>query len=107
MMLIHCNAVPKFVNLLGSQDADCRDQSAWAIGNLAGEGASCRDVALANGAMPALLRLLLDPSQPLNVLRNVTWAASNLCCGVSFCVMYSYIRLLCLPCSLLLGQKGL
>ncbi|CCW61680.1 unnamed protein product [Phytomonas sp. EM1] len=79
MMLIHCNAVPKFVNLLASPDADCRDQSAWAIGNLAGEGAACRDVALANGAMPALLRLLLDEAQPLNVLRNATWAASNLC----------------------------
>lgn len=79
MHVVQCGAIPKLIGLLSSVSADCRDQSAWGIGNLAGEGASCRDEALNNGAMPALLNLLVDPSQPLNVLRNATWAASNLC----------------------------
>lgn len=79
VLLINCGAVPLFVRLLSSPSSNCRDQSAWAIGNLAGEGAGCRNVALENGAMQGLLNLLVDPSQPLNVLRNATWAASNLC----------------------------
>ncbi|KAG5498625.1 hypothetical protein JKF63_02911 [Porcisia hertigi] len=79
MLLVSCGAIPRFVALLGSPNADCRDQSAWAIGNLSGEGAACRDEALNHGAMVALLNVLSVKEQPIHVLRNVTWAVSNLC----------------------------
>ncbi|KAG5472338.1 hypothetical protein LSCM1_03737 [Leishmania martiniquensis] len=79
MMLVACGAIPRFVALLGSPNADCRDQSAWAIGNLSGEGAACRDEALSHGAMVALLNVLSVKDQPIHVLRNATWAVSNLC----------------------------
>ncbi|CAG9578308.1 putative importin alpha [Leishmania major strain Friedlin] len=79
MMLVACGAIPRFVALLGSPNADCRDQSAWAIGNLSGEGAACRDEALSHGAMVALLNVLSVKEQPIHVLRNATWAVSNLC----------------------------
>lgn len=81
MLLIQCQVVPRFVALLASPEADCRDQSAWAIGNLAGEGPECRNEALNHGAMPALLNMLMNPTQPNHVLRNAIWAASNLCRG--------------------------
>lgn len=79
MMVVQCGAIPRFVALLASANADCRDQSAWAIGNLSGEGAAVRDEALRLGAMPALLTVLSSPNQPIHVLRNATWAVSNLC----------------------------
>ena len=79
MMLVHCGAIPRFVALLASPNADCRDQSAWAIGNISGEGAGCRDEALNHGAMVALLNVLSVRDQPIHVLRNATWAVSNLC----------------------------
>ncbi|KPA83122.1 putative importin alpha [Leptomonas pyrrhocoris] len=79
MMLVNCGAIPRFVALLASPNADCRDQSAWAIGNLSGEGAGCRDEALNHGAMVALLNVLSVRDQPIHVLRNATWAVSNLC----------------------------
>lgn len=79
VLLVECGAVPRFVALLSSPHADCRDQSAWAIGNLAGEGAACRDEALRHGAMQALLSVLSYPEQPIHVMRNATWAVSNLC----------------------------
>ncbi|KAK7194229.1 importin alpha [Novymonas esmeraldas] len=79
MMLVACGAIPRFVALLSSPNADCRDQSAWAIGNLSGEGAACRDEALNHNAMTALLNVLSVREQPIHVLRNATWAVSNLC----------------------------
>lgn len=79
-LLIRCGAVPLFVELLSSPSPDCRDQAAWALGNLGGEGAQCRDLVLSCGAMPALLTLL-SGNEPINVMRNATWAVSNLCRG--------------------------
>lgn len=80
-LLVRCGAVPRFVALLASPSAECRDQAAWALGNLGGEGPPCRDCALSCGAMPSLLTVLTTPGQPLNIMRNATWAVSNLCRG--------------------------
>ncbi|KAH9579772.1 Armadillo [Trypanosoma melophagium] len=80
-LLVEAGAMPRFVALLGSENADCRDQGAWAIGNMAGDGVPCRDLALQCNAMPALLHALSVPDQQLSVVRNATWAVSNLCRG--------------------------
>ncbi|KAG8348946.1 putative Armadillo beta catenin like repeat HEAT like repeat Atypical Arm repeat [Trypanosoma vivax] len=79
--LVDAGAVPRFVALLSSSHPDCRDQGAWAIGNMAGDGVTCRDVALRCNAMPALLNALSIPEQPVNIVRNIAWAISNLCRG--------------------------
>ncbi|EKF37915.1 importin alpha, putative [Trypanosoma cruzi marinkellei] len=79
--LIQHGAIPRFVTLLSSENADCRDQGAWAIGNIAGDGVRCRDLALQYNALPALLQVITTPDQPINALRNATWAISNLTRG--------------------------
>ncbi|RNF17425.1 putative importin alpha [Trypanosoma conorhini] len=81
IFIVKAGAIPRFVALLGSEHADCRDQGAWGLGNIAGEGVYCRDLLLQNGALPALLALLSDPEQPAGVLRNAVWALSNLTRG--------------------------
>jgi hypothetical protein len=52
----------------------------WALGNIAGDSAACRDAVLASGGMEPLLRLTV-PTAPISLLRNATWTLSNLCRG--------------------------
>ncbi|CBH11762.1 importin alpha subunit, putative [Trypanosoma brucei gambiense DAL972] len=81
MILVEVGAIPRFINLLSSPSSDCRDQGAWAIGNMAGDGVATRDIALQHNAIPAFVNLISDPDQPLSIVRNATWAISNLCRG--------------------------
>ena len=50
-------AVPIFINLLLSSNEDVREQSAWALGNVAGDSVECRDMVLNLGALPALVHV--------------------------------------------------
>lgn len=52
----------------------------WALGNIAGDSAKCRDLVLEHGALPPLLEQLKD-STKLSMLRNATWTLSNFCRG--------------------------
>lgn len=75
--------MPIFVQLLGSPNEDVREQAAWALGNVAGDGVLCRDYVLEQGAMQALLQVastFTDQSR-LSTIRNATWTLSNLCRG--------------------------
>jgi importin subunit alpha-1 len=98
----NAGAVPVFVNLLATADESVsalflnsffvttffffffflklRDQCVWALGNIAGDGPTLRDLCLSENVMQALLyQFSLEPSQGL--VRNTTWAISNLCRG--------------------------
>jgi len=76
----NAGAVPVFVNLLATADESLRDQCVWALGNIAGDGPVLRDLCLSENVMQALLyQFSLEPSQGL--VRNTTWAISNLCRG--------------------------
>ena len=55
-------------------------QAVWALGNIAGDSAKCRDLVLEHGALPPLLEQLKD-STKLSMLRNATWTLSNFCRG--------------------------
>jgi len=52
----------------------------WALGNIAGDSPSCRDLVLSHGALIPLLSQLNDQAE-LHVLRIAIWALSNFCRG--------------------------
>jgi hypothetical protein len=82
--VIDLGAVPIFVQLLLSPNKDVREQAVWALGNIAGDSAPFRDCVLKANALIPLLRVCaadggVGPTASL--LRNATWAISNLCRG--------------------------
>jgi hypothetical protein len=48
------NAIQNLINLLRSPSAEVREQSAWCLGNIAGDGPGYRDTLLRCGAMEPL-----------------------------------------------------
>ena len=55
-------------------------QAVWALGNVAGDSPSCRDLVLGHGALLPLLAQLNEHSK-LSMLRNAKWTLSNFCRG--------------------------
>lgn len=65
MTVVNADAVPKFIKLLESTSIIVAEQSVWALGNIAGDGSVTRDIALKQGAVEALLKLL-EKDQPVS-----------------------------------------
>ncbi|AQK90333.1 Importin subunit alpha [Zea mays] len=68
-----------FLCLLENSSTLVAEQCAWAIGNVAGEGAELRNTLLAQGALWPLARLML--SNKGSTTRTAAWALSNLIKG--------------------------
>ena len=79
-VVIEHGAVPKFVDLLLSNNDDVREQAVWALGNIAGDSPSCRNLVLQASALPNLLQQL-QPGTKVSMQRNATWTLSNFCRG--------------------------
>lgn len=71
-------SIPRFIRLLDSPNLDVVEQAAWALGNISGDSVAFRDIILSSGA---LLHLSMISVSRISVLRNVTWAISNICRG--------------------------
>ncbi|KAL4311359.1 hypothetical protein GQ457_01G032970 [Hibiscus cannabinus] len=79
-VVIDHGAVPIFVKLLGSLSDDVREQSMWALGNVAGDSPASRDGVLGHGALlPVLAHLNEHPKH--SMLRIATWTLLNFCRG--------------------------
>ncbi|KAK7337530.1 hypothetical protein VNO77_18110 [Canavalia gladiata] len=94
-LLVDLGAIPLFVQLLSSKTLDIVEQAVWALGNIAGDSPSYRDIVLDHGALepllsqlpsmsrlPSLSRLLpkrtsivLDLELPM--LRTAVWTLTN------------------------------
>lgn len=77
-MVVENGAILKFVKLLNSPVNQLAEQSVWALGNIAGDGAVTRDEVLQYDTVEALIRLI-KPDTPVTFLRNIVWLMSNLC----------------------------
>jgi len=82
--VIDLGAIPVFVQLLLSPNKDVREQAVWALGNIAGDSAPFRDLVLQAGGLIPLIRVCAAEGgvgPTISLLRNATWAISNLCRG--------------------------
>jgi len=82
--VVEHGGIPCFVNLLGSPNAEVREQAVWALGNIAGDSSEYRDLVLSTGdSMKRLITILTNNqiSPKLTMIRNATWCMSNFCRG--------------------------
>ncbi|XP_072997212.1 importin subunit alpha-4-like isoform X1 [Typha latifolia] len=79
-LVTKCDAIPKLVDLLSSPHHDVREQAVWALGNVAGDSESCRELVVDHGALIPLLSQLNEHAR-ISMLRTATWSLANLCCG--------------------------
>ncbi|XP_061163174.1 uncharacterized protein LOC133172329 isoform X1 [Saccostrea echinata] len=75
-MAICKHVAPYLITYLSSGVHQLQDQSAWALGNLAGDSAECREILQKQGVIPPLVQLLQSPHS--SVVQSAAFALSNL-----------------------------
>lgn len=78
--IIDKGGIPLFVKLLSSPHDDVIEQAVWALGNIAGDLPYNRDLIIKAGGVDPLIRLAMM-STNLTIVKQSTWALSNLCRG--------------------------
>lgn len=54
--VVESGAIPKFIMLLSHPAINVAEQSVWALGNIAGDGAKCRDLVIGAGVLNPLFK---------------------------------------------------
>lgn len=79
--VVEAGAVPVLAGLLRSSNPEVREQCAWCLGNITGDGPVFRDMVLSTpGCVEALMLNIQFPHNE-SLLKNVTWTLSNFCRG--------------------------
>lgn len=78
--VVEHGALPIFVDLLRSPSDDVKEQAVWALGNIAGDSPNFRDLVLQSGGLNPIMQVLTE-AEKTTMMRNATWALSNLCRG--------------------------
>jgi importin subunit alpha-1 len=79
--IIDKGGIPLF-KLLSSPYDDVVEQAVWALGNIAGDLPFNRDLIITAGGVDPLIHLAVN-STNLTIMKQSTWALSNLCRGNS------------------------
>jgi len=79
-VIVEKGAVPLLVKLLESPNEEVREQAVWAVGNIGGDSAHCRDLVLQNNGLHLLIQCI-TLTQKQSMVKNGSWALSNLCRG--------------------------
>ena len=74
--VVKFGAVPLLVQLLRSPQLHVCEQAVWALGNITGDGAACRDYVIGQGIIEPLLAFV-NPNTPVSII------------GYDQCVLYS------------------
>lgn len=90
--IVDSGAAKTFIRLLDSPHPEVREQAVWALGNVAGDCAECRDYLLNAGIMRPLLNLLRESEQNVTLTRNAVWTLSNLCRGKQPCAEFNQVK---------------
>jgi len=79
-VVVEAGALPLFIQLLSSPNAEVKEQAVWALGNIAGDSANLRDLVLHAGGLFPLMQVI-HQAEKTSMIRNATWTLSNLCRG--------------------------
>eukprot|EP01059_Diplonema_ambulator_P007171 TRINITY_DN1667_c0_g1_i1.p1 TRINITY_DN1667_c0_g1~~TRINITY_DN1667_c0_g1_i1.p1 ORF type:complete len:510 (+),score=168.02 TRINITY_DN1667_c0_g1_i1:593-2122(+) len=88
--VVASGALPVFAELIMSGNDNVREQSIWAIGNIAGDCAKFRDLILSMNVMHSIIHIIASGPN-ISLLRNAVWAMSNLCRG-SPIPLFEYVK---------------
>ena len=85
LCVVEQGAAPIFISLMSHINNDIKEQSIWALGNIAGDCPSLRNFVLDLNIIPQLLNILESEMSShipnISLIRNSTWTLSNLCRG--------------------------
>lgn len=78
MHLVEHGVVKPLVELYKSDDNAVKDQTSWALGNLAGDSAQVRDYIIDAGAVEPLYKFLLSVEAGSSMCKTASWALGNM-----------------------------
>jgi len=69
--VVKYGAVPLLIELLSSVHIHVCEQAVWALGNITGDGPTCRDYVISLGIIPPLLSFV-NPNTPVSLRRELS-----------------------------------